>query len=450
MAASENHTAAARPYDDPSNPVSFSAAAAGPTLSSVTPSSGSASGGTTVTLVGTGLTGATSVKFGANPATSFTVNSATQITAVTPAGTPGVVPVTVTTTAGTSNPVAFTYVTAGPTLSSVTPSSGSVSGGTTVTLVGTGLTGATSVKFGANPATSFTVNSATQITAVTPAGTPGVVPVTVTTTAGTSNPVAFTYQNSPVVTALSPSNGPTSGGSTVTITGADLTAVTSVKFGETPAASFTVDSATQITAVSPAGTAGGVPVTVTTAAGTSSAGSASAYFFYANPPQLADIAPTAGPAAGGTAVTLTGADLLNATAVLFGGVSSPSFTVESSTRITATAPPGTGYRPVTVVTPGGTSNSMLYAYVSPPTLTGVSPASGTTDAGAQVTLSGTNLSRTTKVSFGAALASFKIISETTLSAVAPAGAAGNVPVTVTTPGGVSNSVTYTRVAPPGI
>jgi len=447
VAASENHPAAGGPYDGPSAPVVFLAAA--PTLTSVTPSSGSASGGTTVTLVGTGFTGATSVKFGATPATSFTVNSATQITAVTPAGTPGVVPVTVTTSGGTSNPVAFTYVAAGPTLTSVTPSSGSASGGTTVTLVGTGFTGATSVKFGATPATSFTVNSATQITAVTPAGTPGVVPVTVTTSGGTSNPVAFTYQNTPAVTALTPSNGPTSGGSTVTITGTGLTGATSVKFGATPAASFTVNSATQITAVSPAGTAGGVPVTVTTAAGTSSA-SASAYFFYANPPQLAEIAPTAGPAAGGTAVTLTGADLLNATAVLFGGVSSPSFTVESSTLITATAPPGTGYRPVTVVTPGGTSNSMLYAYVPPPTLTGVSPASGTTDAGAQVTLSGTNLSRTTKVSFGAALASFTIISETTLSAVAPAGAVGNVPVTVTTPGGVSNSVTYTRVGPPSI
>ncbi|MFI8854783.1 IPT/TIG domain-containing protein [Streptomyces sp. NPDC053499] len=416
----------------------------------MTPSSGPASGGTTVTLVGTGLTGATSVKFGSTPATSFTVNSPTQITAVTPAGTPGVVPVTVTTTAGTSNPLAFSYVAAGPTLSSVTPSSGSTSGGTTVTLVGTGLTGATSVKFGSTPATSFTVNSATQITAVTPAGTPGVVPVTVTTTAGTSNPLAFSYQNSPVVTGLAPGNGPTSGGTTVTITGTDLTGATSVKFGSTPATSFTVNSATQITAVTPAGTAGGAPVTVTTAAGTSATGSASTYFFYANPPHLDEAAPTAGPAAGGTTVTLTGADLLNATAVRFGTVPSPSFTVVSSTHITATAPPGSGYRPVTVVTPGGTSNSVLYAYVDPPTLTGASPASGTTEAGAQVTLSGTNLSHTSKVSFGAVLASFTIISETMISAIVPAGAAGAVPVTVTTPGGVSNSVTYTRVSPPGI
>ncbi|MFE9845102.1 IPT/TIG domain-containing protein, partial [Streptomyces goshikiensis] len=55
-----------------------------PTLSAISPSQGPTTGGTTVTLTGAGLTGATSVRFGKTPA-SFTVNSATQITAVTPA-----------------------------------------------------------------------------------------------------------------------------------------------------------------------------------------------------------------------------------------------------------------------------------------------------------------------------------------------------------------------------
>jgi uncharacterized protein (TIGR03437 family) len=59
-------------------------------------------------------------------------------------------------------------------------------------LAGTGFTGATAVLFGATPATSFTVNSDTQITAVAPAGL-GTVPVTVVGPGGTSAGVSFTY-----------------------------------------------------------------------------------------------------------------------------------------------------------------------------------------------------------------------------------------------------------------
>ncbi|WP_204249175.1 IPT/TIG domain-containing protein, partial [Nocardia arizonensis] len=67
---------------------------------------------------------------------------------------------TVTTVGGTSNGVAYTYVPV-PTLITVVPNVGPVAGGTTVILTGTDLTGATAVDFGATPATSFTVDSAT-------------------------------------------------------------------------------------------------------------------------------------------------------------------------------------------------------------------------------------------------------------------------------------------------
>jgi hypothetical protein len=73
-----------------------------------------------------------------------------------------------------------------------------------------------------------------------------------------------------VITNLSPTSGPTTGGTAVTITGTSFTGVTSVKFNATAAVSFKVDSATSITAVSPAG-AGTVVLTVTTPNGTSPA-----------------------------------------------------------------------------------------------------------------------------------------------------------------------------------
>ncbi|MFD8328939.1 IPT/TIG domain-containing protein, partial [Streptomyces lydicus] len=223
-----------------------------PALSSLSPATGPTSGGNTVTLNGTNLSGATVVLFGSNPATVLT-NTATQITVIAPAGSPSSVAVTVTTAGGMSNALTYTYVAAPvPVLTSVSPPSGPPSGGNTVTLTGTGLSGATSVKFGANPATILT-SSATQVTVIAPANT-GTVNVTVTTAGGTSNALPYTYTATPVpsLSSLTPTSGPTSGGNTVTLNGTNLTGATSVKFGSNPATILT-DTATQITVTAPAG-----------------------------------------------------------------------------------------------------------------------------------------------------------------------------------------------------
>jgi hypothetical protein len=79
----------------------------------------------------------------------------------------------------------------------------------------------------------------------------------------------FTYVAAPAVTAVSPSSGPTSGGTTVTITGTGFSGATKVIFGTVLAGSFTVVSATEITAVSPAQVAALHNVFVTTSYGTS-------------------------------------------------------------------------------------------------------------------------------------------------------------------------------------
>ncbi len=84
------------------------------TVTSVTPTSGSTAGGTSVTITGTNFTGATAVRFGTTSATTFTVGSDTSITATSPAGTAGTVNVTVTTPSATSATSAgdlFTYAT---------------------------------------------------------------------------------------------------------------------------------------------------------------------------------------------------------------------------------------------------------------------------------------------------------------------------------------------------
>ncbi|WP_339765701.1 IPT/TIG domain-containing protein, partial [uncultured Hoeflea sp.] len=97
----------------------YAANVAAPTVSSVSPATGPAVGGTSVTITGTNFSGATAVAFGATAAAGFTVDSATQITATSPAGS-GTVDVRVTTAGGVSATSAadeFTYV-AAPTVSS--------------------------------------------------------------------------------------------------------------------------------------------------------------------------------------------------------------------------------------------------------------------------------------------------------------------------------------------
>jgi hypothetical protein len=276
-------------------------AASLPTVTSVTPNQGPKAGGTEVTIAGTNFTGANKVEFGeGKPATSFTVVSATSIRATSPPMVKaGSVHVTVTTSeGGTSTKTTadlFTYVPA-PAVTKVEPSEGPEAGGETVTITGTNLTGATAVKFASHEATGIVVNGAgTQLTATAPAGT-GTVDVTVTTPGGTSSTSTadqFTYvPPAPAVTKVEPSKGPEAGGTTVTITGTNLTGATTVKFGPHEATGIAVNVAgTQLTATTPAGT-GTVDVTVTTPGGTSSTSTADQFTYLA--PTVVVVSPPSG------------------------------------------------------------------------------------------------------------------------------------------------------------
>lgn len=158
-----------------------------------------------------------------------------------------------------------------PIVFAIMPPDGPTSGGNTVTIIGVGLSGATSVLFGSTPALAYTVQSDGSILATVPPGK-GTVAVTVTTPAGTSNSSNYTYQlpSAPVIFALLPPMGMAAGGVPVLILGNHLTAVTSVLFGSTPATGFTVLGDGAIMATSPPGM-GTVQVTVASPAGVSNA-----------------------------------------------------------------------------------------------------------------------------------------------------------------------------------
>ena len=85
----------------------------------------------------------------------------------------------------------------------------------------------------------------------------------------------------PTVSTVTPSSGPTSGGTTVTISGCGFQGTTAVSFGGTPAANFVVNSDSSITATAPTHAEGTVDITVTTSIGTSATGSSDAFTFNA-------------------------------------------------------------------------------------------------------------------------------------------------------------------------
>ena len=161
---------------------------------------------------------------------------------------------------------------------------------------------------------------------------------------------------------------------------------------------------------------------------------------------------------GSTKVTITGANLLGATAVKFGSAAAKSFTVVSGTSITAESPAGAaGTVNVVVTTVGGESalsGADDFTYVAAPTVTKVEPAEGPAAGGTKVTITGTHFTGAKEVKFGSVAAkSLTVVSGTSITAESPAGAAGTVNVTVTTVGGksaVSSADDFTYVAAPTV
>ncbi|WP_047307490.1 IPT/TIG domain-containing protein, partial [Rhodopseudomonas palustris] len=222
-------------------------------------------GGTSVTITGTNLSGVTGVTVGGAAATLGT-NTSTSIQITTPAGTAGARDVVLTTAGGSvTSTGGFTYL-AAPTIDTITPNSGPVAGGTSVTITGTDLSGVTGVTVGGVAATLGT-NTSTSIAITTPAGTAGAQNVVVTTAGGSATSTGgFTYIAAPTIGTISPSSGPVAGGTSVTITGTNLSGVTGVTVGGA-AATLGTNTSTSIQITTPAGTAGARDVVLTTAGG---------------------------------------------------------------------------------------------------------------------------------------------------------------------------------------
>jgi uncharacterized repeat protein (TIGR02543 family) len=230
-----------------------------PAITKFTPTTGLV--GAKVTLTGTNLGSATGVTFNGVAATVVT-NSATSIAVTVPVGA-ATGPLTVTTVAGTAvSTDRYTVLPPVPTVTAVAPASGIT--GSRVTITGTSFINVTAVKFHATVATTVTVDSPSQITAMVPVGTTtGTISVMTLSGTGTSS-TSFTLIGVPAITKFTPTTGLL--GAKVTITGTNLGSATGVAFNGV-AAKVVTNSATSIAVTVPVGATTG-PLTVTTVAGT--------------------------------------------------------------------------------------------------------------------------------------------------------------------------------------
>jgi len=160
----------------------------------------------------------------------------------------------VTTSGGVSNALNFYHIPF-PTITNLSSTAGPVSGSNTIEIHGYNLFTATSVNFGSNSAVPTVVSNAI-ITAVVPAGSSvGTVYVSVETAGGVTSSVNYMYINSSTINNVTPTSGPTTGGTSVTIAGTNFSSVTVVNVGSNPASFAAIDSNT-IAIVTPSHAAG--------------------------------------------------------------------------------------------------------------------------------------------------------------------------------------------------
>jgi hypothetical protein len=341
-----------------------------PAVTSIYPVSGPVTGGTGVTITGKALIGVSKVLFGGVPASSFTVLSDTQINATSPprsAYTSGS-DVTVITPAGTSLPTGADVFGYSPIVTGVSPNFGSINGGSTVTVTGAGFNTfpASAFYFGSAPAKNVSCSSATTCVMASPAHAAGTVDVTAELFSHPGLPSSgdhFTYEG-PGIYDISPTIGPTYGGTRVDLYGVSLSSSMTVKFGSTPAeqrsvfcysdAWCTVNSPTYWSPypslcsvcasvpvpLAPNGVAT-VPITVTVGNLTSRPLHEFTYAIY---PAIFSVSPSSGAPASGTPVTVTGnyfSTTPGGTSFLFG--SSPATNVTCTPIFcTMTSPPWNG------------------------------------------------------------------------------------------------------------
>ena len=384
------------------------------TVEALVPPTGPSAGGTWGLAIGKNFAKDAQALFGAVPATAFEVASATQARFVSPpAQATSTVDVTVIHPDGgwATKPKAFTYTDEAtlappPKVTGLEPSSGSTLGGTAVVFSGSGFAADAVMFFDLNAAV-LVVKGPKGTTATTPAHAKGSVDVRVTNTEGRTSlwPMAYTYVAPPKVDGIKPGEGPSAGGTLVTISGDEFTlgdnAAKSAKVlfcagylanddcvAAAPEETI-VKSTTQIVAAVPAHASGLADVVVVNPDG--QAGILGKGFLFRAPPKIQDIQPSTGSTLGGTAVKIIGTGFVSGAKVKFGTADGVACNVVDPGLITCTSPPGSaGPVAVSIANLDGSAHTLngAFVYLAPPKIVNIFPSMGPEKGGTVITIQG--------------------------------------------------------------
>jgi uncharacterized repeat protein (TIGR02543 family) len=255
----------------------------------------------------------------------------------------------------------------------------------------------------------------------------------------------------PTITSISASSGNTAGGTSVVISGTNLTGTRGVKIGTFDATIETV-TATSVAIRTPAGTGSSLQIHLVADGGWVSSAVGIRYS-YALPPTFSSLSVTAGPTAGGTVTVITGTNLSGATSVTVGGTAATRGS-NTATSLTITTPSGTtGSKDVVITTPSGSVTAAnAYRYAGIPTFTSLSVTAGPLAGGTTTVITGTNLESATAVTVDGAAATRGANTSTSLTITTPGPrTAGAKNVVITTAGGsVTATGAFTYVTAPTI
>ncbi|XP_052060298.1 fibrocystin-L-like isoform X3 [Mytilus californianus] len=371
-----------------------------PTVTGVTPDT--ISGSTTLTISGTNFgtdTSAVSVTIGGEVC-SVSAVTGTSITCTVPSAPVGDQTVNVN-VASLGKASTTVVVTSSPTLTSITPSSGSTEGKTVVVIVGNGfVVNKTEVIIDGNQCEIVTV-LLTSIECSTPAGTDGAKTVTVLSNGVTyTSTLTFTYGTAmtPSVTSISPTSGQI--GDTVTITGTKFDTVTGNNVVKVGGATCSVSSATTTSVMCTLGVQSPGQYDVMVNVNPMGRAGSSVQFTYAM--TVSSVNPTSGSLGGGQVITIAGLgfDPQTSKVIICGQECTVDKAASTTTNLVCSTPASTGSVTVSCdveVIDNGQTAASTYQYDSAasPSITSVSPSIGGTSGGTTLTIEGTGFGSST-------------------------------------------------------
>jgi hypothetical protein len=434
---------------------------------SVAPSTGVSGGGTLVSVAGANFFRDSSLEcvFGSKAVPARFVSS-TLVECVSPPGAISSVELSLTSSGALfyeEASLSFEYVADAAGVVSLSPNSGSLSGGTPVTveLSGTSPSNVISCRFGAaatpSPATP-SADSEAAVVCISPASTGSesdVVAVEITTDGSlfSSSSTLFAYSTQPTVFGLSPSSGPESGGTALTISGSNFVPSASIKcaFGDasttTSAGRFV--STTTVTCASPANLApGSHDVTLSFDGGATFYGSSNAPFTSYPAVTIFDLLPSSGPKTGGTPVTVTGSNFEFSSLLkckFDNSVVSAVFVSSSEVICHSPAQDSLKHSAVSVTNNGldFSEAPVTFEYAKPVTVTSFSPLLGPKEGGTAVIVKGANFGSTVGsvfCMFGSQLVEGVVNSVTEIACLAPPSSDSAVELSIVTQDSATHSL----------